>query len=54
MMTNGQPIVCTRERLREIVEGQGRGKAFENAHSRIPPKEPSNALTIPIIETTQK
>ena len=32
-LTNEQRMVLTRERLREAVEGQGRGKVFENAHS---------------------
>lgn len=32
-LTNEQKMVLTRERLREAVEGQGRGKIFENAHS---------------------
>jgi len=32
-LTNEQKMVLTRERLREAVEGQGRGKLFENAHS---------------------
>ena len=32
-LTNEQKLVLTRERLREAVEGQGRGKIFENAHS---------------------
>lgn len=32
-LTNEQRMVLTRERLREAVEGQGRGKIFENAHS---------------------
>lgn len=32
-LINEQRIVLTRERLREVVEGQGRGKIFENAHN---------------------
>lgn len=32
-LTNEQKMVLTRERLREAVEGQGRGKIFESAHS---------------------
>jgi len=32
-MTNEQRVVLTRERLREVIEGQGRGKVFENAHN---------------------
>ena len=32
-LTNEQKMVLTRERLREAVEGQGRGKIFETAHS---------------------
>ncbi len=32
-MTNEQRVVLTRERLREVIEGEGRGKVFENAHS---------------------
>jgi uncharacterized protein (TIGR02680 family) len=32
-MTNEQRVVLTRERLREVIEGQGRGKVFDNAHS---------------------
>lgn len=32
-LTNEQRMVLTRERLREALEGQGRGKVFENAHS---------------------
>ena len=32
-LTNEQKMVLTRERLRDAVEGQGRGKIFENAHS---------------------
>jgi uncharacterized protein (TIGR02680 family) len=32
-MTSDQRVVLTRERLREVVEGQGRGKVFENAHN---------------------
>lgn len=32
-LTNEQKMVLTRERLREAVEGQGRSKIFENAHS---------------------
>lgn len=32
-LTSEQRVVLTRERLREAVEGQGRGKIFENAHS---------------------
>ena len=32
-MTSDQGVVLTRERLREVVEGQGRGKVFDNGHS---------------------
>lgn len=31
-LTNDQRVVLTRERLRELVEGQGRGRVIENAH----------------------
>ena len=32
-MTSDQGVVLTRERLREVVEGQGRGKVFDNGHT---------------------
>ena len=32
-LTSEQRVVLTRERLRDTVEAQGRGKIFENAHS---------------------
>ncbi|MDO8776779.1 MAG: TIGR02680 family protein [Burkholderiaceae bacterium] len=32
-LTSEQRIVLTRDRLRDAIEGQGRGKVFENAHS---------------------
>lgn len=32
-LTSEQRVVLTRERLREAVEAQGRGKIFDNAHS---------------------
>jgi uncharacterized protein (TIGR02680 family) len=32
-MTSDQAVVLTRERLREVVEGQGRGKVFDNGHN---------------------
>ena len=32
-LTSEQRVVLTRERLRDAVEAQGRGKIFENAHS---------------------
>ena len=32
-LTSDQRVVLTRERLRDAIEAQGRGKIFENAHS---------------------
>ncbi|MBK7004844.1 MAG: TIGR02680 family protein [Burkholderiales bacterium] len=32
-LTNDQKVVLTRERLREAVEGQGRGQVFDTAHN---------------------